>query len=150
MASFKKPVRISAIYSTPAPVAGRHRPAPARSSYPYRNAARTVAEKSDHASRLASVRTLAMSLAGCDRIPCFRLFLLAFALPLAVLGPVDFSQGFNCRISSACLARRSGVQAAIVPPPSSFDGFPRCRIAARSSFRRTKYSPCPRRHVDNC
>jgi len=32
------------------------------------------------------------------------------ALPSVVLGPVDRPQGFQVRISTACLARRSGVQ----------------------------------------
>ena len=32
------------------------------------------------------------------------------ALPAALRGPVLCSQGLHCRISSACLARRSGVQ----------------------------------------
>ncbi len=32
------------------------------------------------------------------------------ALPSGVRGPVDFSQGRHCRISSACRARRSDVQ----------------------------------------
>ena len=42
--------------------------------------------------------------------PPLNLFLLTRALPSGLRGPVDCSHGFQVRISSACLALRSGVQ----------------------------------------
>ena len=44
------------------------------------------------------------------RLPPFQALRDTTAFPLEVLGPVDFSQGRHRWISSACLARRSGVQ----------------------------------------
>lgn len=43
-----------------------------------------------------------------DRPPCLSALLLLMALPSSVFGPVEHSHGFQFRISSACLARRSG------------------------------------------
>lgn len=61
------------------------------------------------ASRIAArtMRDILRSIALC---PPLKAFLLVLALPSAVRGPVDFSQGFHSRISAACRARRSGDQ----------------------------------------
>ena len=46
----------------------------------------------------------------CSRHPPLKAFCETVSLPSIVFGPVDFSHGCHCLISSDCRACRSGVQ----------------------------------------
>lgn len=55
-------------------------------------------------------------------LPCLKAFREERALPAFVLGPVDFSHGFNWRMRSACALRRSGGQPFVCFVGSVFEG----------------------------
>ena len=59
---------------------------------------------------LTSAFTMRVSSRSICRCPPFQAFLDAVALPSGVTGPVARVHGFQVPISSACRARRSGVQ----------------------------------------
>lgn len=77
----------------------------------------------------------------CCQWPPFHAFLDALALPAAVRGPVDLVHGCHLRISSACLALRSGVHGSAIASlnsPFVHDGvFPRVRVRAKRAGARS-------------
>lgn len=67
-------------------------------------------------ARLISWLTSLVTSLICWRWLPFQAFLDTVALPASVFAPVDFSQGFQVLISSACLALRSFVHLFMIRP----------------------------------
>jgi|SaaInlStandDraft_6_1057023.scaffolds.fasta_scaffold81957_2 hypothetical protein len=73
-------------------------------------AAYSINDRASRSARANSAISLCIRRTLALRPPCLNEFLHERFFPVAVLGPVDFSHGFNRIIIADCFARRSGVQ----------------------------------------